>query len=122
VAPPGSAKLREVTDALRHRSPARALRWAAELVGVGCRVASVRRLTEGGWHANHALTVADRGGRSHRLVLRRWARPEWRIEDSDFTAEREACVLGLLSDTPCPRRSWWPPIRGPRSAMSRRCC
>jgi aminoglycoside phosphotransferase (APT) family kinase protein len=71
-------------------------------VGAGCRVTSVRRLTEGGWHANHALTVVDRGGRSHRLVLRRWARPEWRAEDPDFTAEREACVLALLSGTPVP--------------------
>jgi aminoglycoside phosphotransferase (APT) family kinase protein len=78
------------------------LRWAADSVSAGCRIASVRRLTEGGWHANHALTVVDRAGRSHRLVLRRWARPEWRTEDPDFTVEREACALGLLADTPVP--------------------
>jgi aminoglycoside phosphotransferase (APT) family kinase protein len=78
------------------------LRWAAEAVGRGSRVTSVRRLTEGCWHANHALTVVDRGGRPHRLVLRRWARPEWRTEDPDFTVEREACALELLADTPVP--------------------
>jgi hypothetical protein len=99
---PGSAKLHEVTDPVRHRPPECALRWAAKSVGAGCRVTSVQLLTEGGWHANHALTVVDRGGRPHRLVLRRWARPDWQIEDPDFTAEREACVLGLLSDTPVP--------------------
>ena len=91
-----------MTDPVRHRPPERALRWAAESIGPGCRVTSVRRLTEGGWHANHALTVVDRRGRSHRLVLRRWARPEWRVEDPDFTAEREERVLGLLSDTRVP--------------------
>jgi aminoglycoside phosphotransferase (APT) family kinase protein len=91
-----------VTDPLRQRPPERALRWAAKSVGAGCRVTSVRRLTEGGWLANHALTVVDRSGRSHRLVLRRWARPGWHIEDPDFTADREARVLALLSDTPVP--------------------
>jgi aminoglycoside phosphotransferase (APT) family kinase protein len=91
-----------MADPLRRRPPERTLRWAAESVGAGCRIASVRRLTEGGWHANHALTVVDRGGRSHRLVLRRWARPEWRSEDPDFTVEREVSALALLADIPVP--------------------
>jgi aminoglycoside phosphotransferase (APT) family kinase protein len=91
-----------MTDRVRHRPPERALRWAAGSIGPGCRVASVRRLTEGGWHANHALTIVDRGGRSHRLVLRRWARPEWRTEDPDFTAEREMCVLALVREARIP--------------------
>src|SRR5215204_2373056 len=30
------------------------------------------------------------------------ARPEWIVEDPDFTAEREATVLELLSDSPVP--------------------
>jgi aminoglycoside phosphotransferase (APT) family kinase protein len=66
---------------------------------------SVRRLTAGGWHANHAITIVDRSGAEHRLVLRRWARPEWAEEDPEFTAEREAAVLDLLSGTavPAPR-------------------
>jgi aminoglycoside phosphotransferase (APT) family kinase protein len=91
-----------MTDPRRTRPPEQALRWAAESVGRGSRVTSVRRLTAGGWHANHALNVVDRGGRSHRLVLRRWARPEWRTEDPDFTVEREAGALELLDDTPVP--------------------
>ena len=82
---------------LRRRPPERTLRWVTDSIGAGSRIASMRRLTEGGWHANHALTVVDRHGQPHRLVLRRWARPEWELEDPDFTAEREARVLELLS-------------------------
>src|SRR5919109_1313326 len=87
---------------IQRRPPEQTLRWAAEAVGRGSRVTSVRRLTEGGWHANHALTVVDGDGRVHRLVLRRWARPEWKVEDPDFTPEREARVLELLAAAPVP--------------------
>jgi aminoglycoside phosphotransferase (APT) family kinase protein len=87
---------------LRRRPPERTLRWVTDSIGAGSRIASMRRLTEGGWHANHALTVVDRHGRPHRLVLRRWARPEWELEDPDFTAEREARVLELLSASSLP--------------------
>lgn len=94
-----------MSDPLRRRPSERTLRWTAEAVGTGSRIASLRRLTLGGWHANHALTVIDRRGGSHRLVLRRWVRPEWKLEDPDFTAEREASMLKLLSQaavpTPC---------------------
>ena len=62
----------------------------------------MRRLTLGGWHANHALAVLDRAGGVHRLVLRRWARPEWRREDPDFTVEREARVLAVVAGVPVP--------------------
>jgi aminoglycoside phosphotransferase (APT) family kinase protein len=89
-------------DPLRSRPPERTLRWATESVGPGSRLDSLRRLTQGGWHANHALTVVDRRGITHRLVLRRWARPEWAIEDPDFTAAREAAVLDLLAASPVP--------------------
>ena len=91
-----------MSDALRRRPPERTLRWVTDSIGAGSRIASLRRLTEGGWHANHALTVVDRHGRPHRLVLRRWARPEWELEDPDFTAEREALVLDLLSASSLP--------------------
>ena len=92
-------------EPVRRRPPERTLRWAAGAVGPGARVTSVRRLTEGGWHANHALTIADAKGGVHRLVLRRWARPEWKTEDPDFTPDREAGVLELLRDVrlPVPR-------------------
>src|SRR6266498_2936283 len=89
-------------DPLRRRPPEQTLRWVTESIGPGSRVASLRRLTEGGWHANHALTVIDRSGRAHRLVLRRWARLGWEQEDRDFTAEREAAVLELLAESPVP--------------------
>jgi aminoglycoside phosphotransferase (APT) family kinase protein len=50
----------------------------------------------------HALTVVDGGGERHRLVLRRWANPEWRTDDPDFTPEREANALEVLSRAPIP--------------------
>ncbi len=74
---------------LRCRPPPEALAWAARAVGRKARVISVRALSHGGWHANHALEIVDGPGRRHRLVLRRWARPEWIVEDPDFTVERE---------------------------------
>jgi hypothetical protein len=91
-----------MSEELRRRPPERTLRWVTDSIGAGSRIASMRRLTEGGWHANHALTVVDGHGRPHRLVLRRWARPEWELEDPDFTAEREALVLELLSGSSLP--------------------
>ena len=65
-----------MSDPLRRRPPESTLRWAAEAIGPGSRIGALRRLTHGGWHANHALSVIDAGGTTHRLVLRRWARPE----------------------------------------------
>jgi aminoglycoside phosphotransferase (APT) family kinase protein len=63
---------------------------------------SARRLRPGSWHVNHAVEVADNSGRIRRLVLRRWARPGWAADDPDYTAHREARVLGLLAATPVP--------------------
>jgi aminoglycoside phosphotransferase (APT) family kinase protein len=91
-----------MTDPLRRRPPERTLRWAIESIGPESRLTSLRRLTPGGWHANHAVTIVDRSGAAHRLVLRRWARPEWAEEDPEFTAEREAAMLDMLSGTPVP--------------------
>jgi len=89
----------------RRPPPERTLHWAADSVGRGSKIVSIHAFAEGGWHANHALTIVDRRGTTHRLVLRRWARPEWAVEDPDFTAAREAAVLDLLSDSsvPAPR-------------------
>ena len=36
------------------------------------------------------------------LVLRRWARPGWELDDPDLTAAREALVLERLAGTPVP--------------------
>ena len=68
--------------------------WVARTMWPGSRIHVVRRLPLGGWHLNHALTVIDRRGRVHRLVLRRWARPDWDSDDPDYTAAREMTILG----------------------------
>lgn len=85
--------------------PRQCARWVTEVVGDGSRIVASWRLWPGGWHVNHALEVVDAGGRTHRLVLRRWARPGWERHDPDYTAERECRVLGLLrgSQVPVPR-------------------
>lgn len=80
----------------------RAEEWVTEAMGHGSRVVRAWRLPLGGWHVNHALDVIDAAGRVHRLVLRRWARPGWELEDPDYTAERELRVLELLRATPVP--------------------
>lgn len=79
--------------------PDQATRWVTEVLGRGSRVACARRLRLGGWHVNHALDVVDADGRTHRLVLRRWARPGWDVDDPDYTVERETRVLELLRST-----------------------
>ncbi len=56
--------------------PETTLNWVTTAVGGG-RFLPVSLLRGGGWHANHALTVTDRSGGMHHLVLRRWARPGW---------------------------------------------
>ncbi len=61
-----------------------------------------RRLRLGGWHVNHALDAVDADGRTHRLVLRRWARPGWEVDDPDYTVQRETRVLELLRSTQVP--------------------
>jgi aminoglycoside phosphotransferase (APT) family kinase protein len=86
---------------LRRRPPAAALRWAAAAVGAGSRVLRVRPLASG-WLANHAVDIADAAGGRHKLVLRRWARPGWEVDDPTLTAAREAAVLELLARTPVP--------------------
>ena len=82
--------------------PGRAVRWVTAVTGPGSRVVSARRLRPGSWHVNHAVEVADGSGNTHRLVLRRWARPGWAADDPDYTPDREARVLGLLAPTPVP--------------------
>lgn len=92
----------DTADPLRRRPPSETLDWVAESVGLGAEVLSVRRLTEGHWHANHVVTVREASGRAQELVLRRWARPKWKSEDPDFTPEREAAVLELLGTASVP--------------------
>jgi aminoglycoside phosphotransferase (APT) family kinase protein len=89
------------TDPLRRRPPAQVLRWVCEVIGAGSGIVSVRPLASS-WLANHAVTVADRHDCHHRLVLRRWARPGWDLDDPDYTAQREATVLELLGPSAVP--------------------
>lgn len=78
------------------------MRWVTDVFGRGSRVACARRLRLGGWHVNHALDVVDAEGGTHRLVLRRWARPGWEVADPDYTVKREIRVLKLLSSMQIP--------------------
>lgn len=82
--------------------PTQTLQWVLDATGPSSRIAALRPLPHGGWHANHAVDVVDRSGRTHRLVLRRWARPEWALEDPDLTVEREVTILALLAGTAVP--------------------
>jgi aminoglycoside phosphotransferase (APT) family kinase protein len=80
----------------------RALRWITSVFGAGSRITRLRPVREGLWHVNHALVVVDRQGRRYRLILRRWARQGWEVDDPDFTVDREVTVLGLLAVVPVP--------------------
>ena len=71
------------------------MRWAQE--AAGARIVAALPL-ESQWLANHLLVLGD--GRE--LVLRRWARPGWELDDPDLTAAREVLVLERLADTPVP--------------------
>ena len=82
--------------------PDRAVGWVTDVLGGGSRITRCRRLRLGGWHINHALDVVDGDRRTHRLVLRRWARPGWEVDDPDYTVERETRVLELLRLTKVP--------------------
>jgi aminoglycoside phosphotransferase (APT) family kinase protein len=82
--------------------PDQAVSWVTGVIGAGSRVAWTRRLRRGSWHVNHAMDVIDSRGRTHRVVLRRWARAGWRDDDPDYTVEPEVRVLGLLRPTPVP--------------------
>ncbi len=75
--------------------PPASLRWAQD--AAGARVVAALPL-DSQWLANHLLVLAD--GRE--LVLRRWARPGWEVDDPDLTAAREALVLERLADTTVP--------------------
>jgi hypothetical protein len=91
-----------VEPILRRRPPPQTLRWVIDSLGGDSRIAFMRWLAGGKSHANHAVDVVDGRGYSHRLVLRRWVRPNWSVSDSDFDARREAKILELLSDSVVP--------------------
>jgi len=65
---------------------------------VGGPVTAADFLTGGVSHSNFALTVggARDGAHPHRVVLRRWLRPNWQDDDADFDVAREVAALTLL--------------------------
>jgi aminoglycoside phosphotransferase (APT) family kinase protein len=75
--------------------PPPVLAWVREQAGAAV-VAALPLASS--WLANHVVVLAD--GRE--LVLRRWARPGWDVEDPDLTAAREALALAHLETTPVP--------------------
>lgn len=82
--------------------PAATQRWVTHALGRGSRIVAARRLPLGGWHVNHAVDAVDAAGRRHALVLRRWARPGWELDDPDYTPGREIRALELLRASPVP--------------------
>ncbi len=79
---------------MRRRPPASTLAWAAAQLGPHARVTRVRRLRNAWASAMHALDVAN-GDRTHRLVLRRWARTD--LATDEGVVENEAAALTLLA-------------------------
>lgn len=91
-------------DAITRFPPAAALAWVAAAVGPGARVVGGRRLIGGITSAVHRLTVQDRRGDRHHLVLRRWVGTQWEESPVEHV-RREARMLESLSttDLPAPR-------------------
>jgi hypothetical protein len=74
------------TDPVIARYPASSHTRPAGVLGVW-------RLGLGKGHVDHALDVIDARGRRHRLVLRRWARPGWRVDDPDYRRARSSTLV-----------------------------
>jgi aminoglycoside phosphotransferase (APT) family kinase protein len=87
---------------LRSRPPGDALAWAG--AALGATVVSARALRGGMSSAVHALTVAFPGGRTERVVLRRYVRPEVNAEEPGIV-DREDRALRFVQglDVPTPR-------------------
>ncbi|MCI0688308.1 MAG: aminoglycoside phosphotransferase family protein [Sporichthyaceae bacterium] len=79
-----------------------ALDWVRAQLG-GSPIIRTEFLTGGISHSNCALTIG--GPTSHEVVLRRWTRPGWEIDDADYTVQREALAMDALerAGIPAPR-------------------
>lgn len=86
---------------LRGRPPARALQWAASFFGLGARVHSVRPLAGGTASAIHALAIEDGAGQMHRVVLRRYVRPDLLVSEP-YLGGREATALRFVAGSSLP--------------------
>lgn len=76
--------------------------WIERASGPGWRVVRVGRMRGGIAAAVDGVGLVGPGGATRRLVLKRWLRPGWETDDAEFTAAREAEVLGRLAGTPVP--------------------
>jgi aminoglycoside phosphotransferase (APT) family kinase protein len=77
------------------------LQWAASIFGPGARVRSSRSLAGGTASAIHALTIDTPPGQVHRVVLRRYVRPDL-LESEPYLAEREATALRFVGGSSLP--------------------
>lgn len=80
---------------LRGPLPASACEWVRSSVGSGARILSEHPRAGGTSSAVHAVTVVDARNTRHHLVLRRYVRADWLVDEPDL-AEHEARVLSLL--------------------------
>jgi aminoglycoside/choline kinase family phosphotransferase len=80
---------------LRADPPQSALQWVSDIFGSTSPILNVTPLYGGKSHATHRV---DLRGPTHdrSVVLRRWARPDWRDDNADYTAAHEAATLQLL--------------------------
>lgn len=82
--------------------PPEALDWVRAKLG-GAPIVHAEFLTGGISHSNCAFTVG--GSTPHEVVLRRWTRPGWEIDDADYTVQREVLAMDALerAGIPAPR-------------------
>ncbi|MGZ4715126.1 MAG: phosphotransferase family protein [Acidimicrobiales bacterium] len=81
--------------------PDRARAWVEAAVGPGSRLVWARALPGATSSAVHGVTVVDRRGRHHELVLRRYVLLDWLEREPDL-AEREAEALVIVEPSPVP--------------------
>ena len=86
-------------ELLRSRPPDGALEWAGAVVGG--TVVSASPIRGGTSSAVHLLRVAVRSGPELKVVLRRYVRPETKVEEPDIAA-REALTLEHVKAIPVP--------------------
>jgi hypothetical protein len=84
-----------------------ALAWVSAQLG-GAPITSTHVLSGGMSHANVALIVG--GDPHHAVVLRRWTRPGWEIDDAYYTVAREALARVRWRRRAFPLHVVWPPI------------
>ena len=95
----------EPESVLRRPPPSETLEWARRAIGERSRIVGVETLFGGISHANHGLDIADESGSVQRVVIRRWARPDWEVTDPEYTPAQEVATYGLIaaSAVPAPR-------------------